>query len=279
MGRRQDAAAVVRTILERPLDDGDISLFSGLAGIGLALLELGGDESIAAVRRIAGHLALALQRETSTATEAGLMHGWSGPALLLIRLFEATGDRTLLTTAADALARDLDRCVWTDDDTLKVDQGWRLLPYLCIGSAGIGLVVDQLLRHHVDDELTRSATGLWRASAAEVLVQSGLFNGRAGLMLHLAGRPGYEAALRMHLANLAWHGVPYEGHLAFVGDQLLRLSMDLATGSAGVLLALASVLGEGTVTLPFLERTEVSSVIQPTRGGDERWQLFSNFRR
>jgi hypothetical protein len=44
----------------------------------------------------------------------------------------------------------------------------------------------------------------------------------------------------------------YEGHLAFPGDQLLRLSMDLATGTAGVLFAAGSALHDEQVQLPFL---------------------------
>jgi hypothetical protein len=44
----------------------------------------------------------------------------------------------------------------------------------------------------------------------------------------------------------------YRGHLAFPGDQLLRLSMDLASGTAGVLLALGAALHDGPVHLPFL---------------------------
>jgi hypothetical protein len=44
----------------------------------------------------------------------------------------------------------------------------------------------------------------------------------------------------------------YGGHLAFPGDQLLRLSMDLGTGTAGVLLALGAALHDEPVHLPFL---------------------------
>jgi hypothetical protein len=44
----------------------------------------------------------------------------------------------------------------------------------------------------------------------------------------------------------------YRGHLAFPGNQLLRLSMDLATGTAGVLLALGAALHGGRAHLPFL---------------------------
>jgi len=49
--------------------------------------------------------------------------------------------------------------------------------------------------------------------------------------------------------------------VAFPGDQLLRLSMDLATGSAGVLLALHAALDQGAC-LPFLGTR--SSAIHPT---------------
>ena len=54
------------------------------------------------------------------------------------------------------------------------------------------------------------------------------------------------------IRRLAWHALSYEGHLAFPGDRLLRLSMDLATGTAGVLLALGAALHDEPVHLPFL---------------------------
>jgi hypothetical protein len=53
--------------------------------------------------------------------------------------------------------------------------------------------------------------------------------------------------------RLAWHALPYGGGLAFPGEQLLRLSMDLATGTAGVLLALAMARRERPVSLPLLD--------------------------
>jgi hypothetical protein len=40
--------------------------------------------------------------------------------------------------------------------------------------------------------------------------------------------------------------------MAFPGEQLLRLSMDLATGTAGVLLALGAAFHADPVHLPFL---------------------------
>ncbi|MDQ4112929.1 MAG: hypothetical protein M3306_17830, partial [Actinomycetota bacterium] len=46
--------------------------------------------------------------------------------------------------------------------------------------------------------------------------------------------------------------LPYGGGLAFPGNQLLRLSMDLGSGTAGVLLALGAAFHDEPVHLPFL---------------------------
>jgi hypothetical protein len=56
-----------------------------------------------------------------------------------------------------------------------------------------------------------------------------------------------DGAIADHVHRLAWHALPYEGHLAFPGHRLLRLSMDLATGTAGVLLALGAALHDEPV--------------------------------
>jgi hypothetical protein len=41
--------------------------------------------------------------------------------------------------------------------------------------------------------------------------------------------------------------------VGFIGDQLMRMSMDLATGSAGILLVLGAALAGRSLALPFLE--------------------------
>ena len=55
-----------------------------------------------------------------------------------------------------------------------------------------------------------------------------------------------------HIRRLGWHALAHAGELAFPGDQLFRLSLDLGTGSAGTLLALAAASGRPTARLPFL---------------------------
>jgi tRNA A-37 threonylcarbamoyl transferase component Bud32 len=238
---------------------------TGLSGIGLNLLHL------AASRQDAGHLWHAIElgeqlvRKMAEAPlpgpglrgRAGLMHGWSGPALLFVRLFERTRDRGWLDQADLAVRRDLLECASTSDGSLQVRDGQRTLPYLEVGSAGVALVMEELLACWPGAPCGSELPRLRRALLAEFMIQPGLMLGRAGLIGALAAARRreqnqlVERALDQHLEWLALHSVPYRGHVAFPGTHLYRLSMDVATGSAGVLLALASAL-DGTQLLPFL---------------------------
>jgi hypothetical protein len=176
-------------------------------------------------------------------------------------MYERHGDPALLDRAAEALRRDLDRCVVREDGAIEVNEGWRTMPYLGRGSVGIGLVLDQYLAHREDERFATASTAISRAARAPFYAQSGLFAGRAGVILYLRHRAqtpattgDYSARAEMtaQLQRLAWHALPHRGFLAFPGEQLLRLSMDLATGTAGVLLALGAALHDEPVTLPFL---------------------------
>lgn len=64
-------------------------------------------------------------------------------------------------------------------------------------------------------------------------------------------RDGAGDAVAGQVRRLAWHAVGHGGALAFPGDQLHRLSTDLATGSAGVLLALGAALHDAQAGLPL----------------------------
>ena len=329
-------------------------LAEGLAGIGLNLLHFAdrtGDAALYGAAVEAGRLAVELLAQEDAARagaragggaagvraaisggvggRAGLLRGASGPALLFLHLHERTGDDDWLARARTALRMDLECCTASErDGSLRVSEGWRALPYLAEGSAGIGMVLRRYLAHREDEELRTAAAAIRRASLSRFYAQSGLFAGRAGLVLALAdadiwpadtvtagppdaasvpssgsvsvsgsalgaGRvvagvgagpglpprrgtvPGpatYPAARTRppqpsgpsaavprggedaldQMRRLAWHAVGYRGALAFPGDQLHRLSTDLATGSAGVLLALGAVLGESPAHLPFL---------------------------
>lgn len=243
----------------------DHGLGSGLSGVALNLLHFADvrqdDDFLAQSIDIADRLGRELQfaEPPGPKARAGLLHGWSGPALLFLRLFEHSGDRSWLDLAGQALDRDLAECMVALDGSTQVrDGGYRTLPYVEIGGAGIAMVLNQYARHAPDAESVTRLPDLLRGAAGEFVIHPGLVLGRMGLLATLAQAvrrrpdPVFEQAMRRHLAALAWHAVPYQDGLAFPGMQLRRLSMDLNTGGAGILLALASVVdGDGSV-LPFL---------------------------
>lgn len=271
LGRRADALDVLSICIDElagKWQDMSPHMLSGLSGIGLNLAhfaERTGDSSLwQSAAEVADVLADELGDEEDvptvsggTHTYAGLFRGSSGPALFFLRLYQHFGERQLLDLAATALRQDLRRCVLRDDGALEVNEGYRTMPYLHDGTVGIGMVLDDYLAVRADDEFAAASAAVRVAALSPFYIEPGLFSGRAGMILYLS-RPGPSSlpddrdVVAAHIRRLAWHAVRYEGNVAFPGDQLLRLSMDLATGTAGVLFAVGAAQHDRVVSLPFL---------------------------
>ncbi|MFE9023649.1 class III lanthionine synthetase LanKC [Streptomyces sp. NPDC007808] len=265
LGHADEAAKLLADAGDAP-PTVDAGLYGGTAGEGLTHLYFADryDDAghLEQARLRAGRIERLLNEPghpaAPTAARAGLMHGWSGCALFLQRMYEADGDPRHLDLAFQALHRDLEVCVTRSNGSVQVaDRGIRTLAYLEVGSGGIALVADELLTARPDPGIEELLPAVRRACQTEYVAEPHLLNGRSGLMAtaaRLAHRdPGTEArdAVRRHLKALTWHKLAYRGRLAFPGDQTYRLSMDLATGNAGVLLGVrAAVDGTGPF-LPF----------------------------
>ncbi|MFE0131395.1 class III lanthionine synthetase LanKC [Streptomyces sp. NPDC059037] len=262
LGHRNRALDLTGLILQENWQRLPSDLHGGLAGLGLALDALAESTGERALGQYALKAAELLgERLTSghppkgKQPRAGLLHGATGPALLFLRLYERNGDPALLDLAARALRTDLARCVARPDGSLGVDEGWRTMPYLGDGSVGIGMVLDDYLAHRDDAAFEAARPGILAAARSRFCVQPGLFRGRAGLLLHVnrSTAPGITPDdVAAQIEELGWFAMSYEGQLAFPGEQMMRLSMDLHTGTAGCLLALAAALGDSGAHIPFL---------------------------
>jgi hypothetical protein len=272
LDRAEDALKVLEICVDavgQQRDHLGLDLNGGLAGIGLTLAHFAARHDDPALWDVVWEIAdLVAERlgdvdsvgQISGGDQpyAGLMKGSSGPALMFLRLHEHRPDSGLLDLAATAIRQDLRRCrVVTRHDALHVDQGWRTLPYVDEGSVGIGFVVDDYRAHREDEQFAQAAQQIVAAAKSGFYIGSGLFSGRAGMILYLSrglapGAGGADPIVAAHVRRLNWHAMSYRGHLAFPGDQLLRLSMDLGTGTAGILLALGAALHDEPVQLPFL---------------------------
>ncbi|GIG64973.1 class III lanthionine synthetase LanKC [Phytomonospora endophytica] len=267
LGRRQDALDVVDICLREDWESLGPDLSGGLAGIGLNLLDLAdrtGESALAeAGMKAAALVAAHADSHDAEATIsggsqpwAGLMRGRSGQAMLLLRAFDRSGDRGLLDAAARALRADLACCMERPNGSLEVNEGWRTMPYLDVGSVGVGLVLDAYLAREADEEFTTALAKIDLAASSAMYILPGLFSGRAGILAYLTARsaaPLTDERVLLQLRGLPWHALPYGGGLAYPGTGLMRLSMDLATGTAGILLAAGSVLHGEPAGLPLLD--------------------------
>lgn len=182
---------------------------------------------------------------------AGLLRGLSGAALLHLELHALTGDDRHLRAAGRALEREAGHCVTMPGGTVQVKDGRRHLLYLDQGSGGVALVAQAYLARRAAPSLAALLPGVRRGCVLEFIREPGLFTGRAGLMatagqLSPEGRraPDVLASVR----NLSWHLLAEEDRLLVPGARLRRCSADLATGAAGLLLALHFLSGGGTGT-------------------------------
>ncbi|MEV6303521.1 class III lanthionine synthetase LanKC [Actinoplanes sp. NPDC051861] len=209
---------------------GGPGLAHGRAGAALALIDLA--ESRHDDRFTARATALADGLDPD-ALPPGLFNGAAGVALAFLRLHTVTGAAGWLSRAEHALDQALAGCVDTGHG-LAVADGETTLPYLEQGSAGVAVVLAELARHRPTALAVRKLPELLRACEAAFTVYPGLLNGRAGLLTVTTDADRHLAGLRLHAAG-------YADGVAYPGTSLRRLSMDLHTGTAGVLLALATL--------------------------------------
>ncbi|QHC21371.1 class III lanthionine synthetase LanKC [Streptomyces sp. GS7] len=285
IGREKEALHLIEQI-DPTLDQlTNPNLFGGLSGIALNLLHFArvkgdstmSDRAVQLAERVAETVAsgrfpqaggtrsgaeLGLVRKSKG--PAGLMHGWSGPALLMLRMYEHIGDNSWLDAAFTASHLDLDRCRVSSFNTLNVDEGWRLNPYIETGAAGVAIVGSELLRHRKDGRLLDALEAARNTCAAGFFVQPSLWNGRVGQMValqYITGPTDSETiqVTRRHLERLSWHQLGLHGDVVFPGFQLMRISMDYATGNAGILLGLKSALSGTASFLPFLRQAHQES--------------------
>jgi len=182
---------------------------------------------------------------------AGLLHGRCGIALMLQQLAGVTGDRAHLARAVRLLHAELDRAETPDAPGLlfpvsAADR--RAMPYLYAGSAGMALVGTRCLRAGADERLAAALPRMLAPLRLTHTAMPGLFQGLSGYGLVLADHAlltGDDTSRRDALRvaqSLYKFANPHPTGIRFLGDQLLRNSGELWSGSAGVLLALSHII-------------------------------------
>ncbi|MFI6294507.1 class III lanthionine synthetase LanKC [Nonomuraea sp. NPDC050790] len=248
LGRREEAARTLARARAAEADCVIPGLHGGLAGVGLSLLHFGQVEAAEAVGERVAAAARGCER-------GGLQHGLAGIAHLFLRLHAATGAERHLDLALDALRRAVERGQVLPDGGFQLLEDHRYHAYLGTGGSGLALVLAQYLSRREEPGFAEVIAGARRSCRAPFVRHPFLFMGRAGTIaaLHHLGHPEDRQVVHDHVRRLGWHALSYRGHLAFPGNQLLRLSMDLATGTAGVLAALGVAFDRNASIIPAVD--------------------------
>ncbi|MBV1850649.1 class III lanthionine synthetase LanKC [Catellatospora tritici] len=184
----------------------------------------------------------------------GLLHGRCGIALALLQVGTATSDPDLVRQAVRLLHAELDRASDPDAAGLlfpvsRTDR--RAMPYLYSGSAGMLYATTRCLAVVDDERLALAQPKLLSTARLPYTVLPGLYRGAAGLVFALAdqarltGDPGCAQAAVRAARRLFKYAIPHQTGVRFMGDPQLRISAELWSGSAGILLALSQVLDPG----------------------------------
>ncbi|MGC4910210.1 class III lanthionine synthetase LanKC [Streptomyces cyaneofuscatus] len=184
----------------------------------------------------------------AASASAGLLRGLSGAALLHLELHALTGEDRFLRAAGRALEREAGHCVTMPGGTVQVKDGRRHFLYLDQGSGGVALVAQAYLARRAAPALSALLPGVRQGCVLEFVREPGLFTGRAGLMAtagQLSPKSRTEPDVLASARNLSWHLIAQEDRLLVPGSRLRRCSADLATGAAGLLLALHFLAGGG----------------------------------
>jgi hypothetical protein len=241
-----------------PVLECSAGLAEGTAGVALAHLALYGhdhderhlDEALRLRAHIPDDASLAALLGGADAT--GLLYGRAGIALLDHYLYRLGLDDRALRRGLELLRAELAFAVPYPHRGIgfpvsATDR--RTVIHLARGSAGFATVAARYPAD-ADEELARAVTDALVTTGTAFTDCAGLYDGRAGHVLALAeharltggaqsGRRAVRAARKLYC-----HAVAHPTGVRFLGEGFARFSADLASGSAGMLLALTRLLDD-----------------------------------
>ncbi|AMX00148.1 class III lanthionine synthetase LanKC [Rummeliibacillus stabekisii] len=278
LGYREDALKLFNEVSE-DFDLNDVSLRSGLAGIGLAFVSLyledGNNRNLEKAESIAGYIedfissGKSLSVSDWAAVPLGLIDGWSGVSLFYSALYSITRNKEFYLRAVSLIENDLKN---TQEDeavnTLQsIDEKNRLLPYLSGGTTGIGVAIWYL--NHVSDQnlYQKELKQIVNLSNIRCTFSGGLFDGAGSFLLLPSivqdSAERIEEEIKRATERLNLFLIHKENQILFPGNFCYRLSDDLYSGSAGIILGLKGILEANP--LYWLPIIDINSFVSKTK--------------
>ncbi|WP_437752129.1 class III lanthionine synthetase LanKC [Sorangium sp. So ce1389] len=271
LGMRKEAEALMEAAQRSPLLYENADMFYGAAGWGLAnlffLAQLGDEKYLRNAVHAFDHIKPQLEQgeggysyKNMDAVYHGLAHGAAGIGYFLLRLYRVTGREEHLEVARGLLDFELASAEENKPGCAQFRRsvGDRLVyPYWRIGGAGVGAVA---LRFHAalgDDRYLEMARKIARQLDGNYAVFPTNFSGMAGLgnffvdMHRRTEEASYLEEARRFVDRVMLFALEKPSGLVFPGEELLRVSTDYGTGSAGTGMFIHRIVAGGG--LPYLD--------------------------
>ncbi|MEU6735629.1 lipopolysaccharide kinase InaA family protein [Streptomyces physcomitrii] len=246
------AAYCRRRALEAAESAPDLSLGSGISGLGAHLLATG---DLAGADRLAARLRAALPAEREQIA-AGLLDGAAGLAVFARRAATALDDPAYARLAVELLDMEVTRFGFGPGATPVAAALPAFGTGLGSGALGLGLALHDEVRLSGEDRFAEPLSRITALAQHTTAAHNGLLNGRLGLVQFLLaaapGTPASQQAVARALEEAAWYTAPLGPHRIALGDEALKLSLDLGTGLAGLVLTARSA-AHGGCELPLWE--------------------------
>ncbi|BFH68402.1 hypothetical protein J27TS7_48690 [Paenibacillus dendritiformis] len=265
-------------VLKDNINETNISLRSGLSGIGLFVISLYLEtenkeylqfakeiEELIECNRVKGE---PLRVSDWMAVNIGAIDGLSGVALFYSALYSATNNKKYLKKAELLLKEDLESTKKDDASGVlqTLDKRNRLLPYLSGGSIGIAISIWFLNHVSGQDLYKEEMDAILKLSKICCTISGSLFDGAGSFLLipsMVERSKKREKMVSEVLELLNIFLIEKNGYYVYPGQFSFRLADDVYTGSSGIILALMGVVKDNPLYwLPlinsdqFLERTK-----------------------
>ncbi len=227
----------------------DMSLRSGLTGIGIALACIGKKENKEAYLSLAQDIGKILVDKVDNNKESvgtdwqsysiGLLDGYVGISVFLTLLYEITQNEKYLSFSEMVIDSELGKSSIIDEDgglRLFDHKTSRMYPYLSNGSIGLGLAITALRRTNKVWRYEDVLNSIIKSLDYRIVLEPGLFDGISGFLLSscFQKESGYVEEI-LDILTLFLLG---DDKYFMPGKMFYKLSSDLHTGVSGAVLGI-----------------------------------------
>lgn len=251
----------------------DVSIVSGLSGIGLAYLGFSYEVNDPKYLDICLHIGELLAEKLNSnapiipfdydVVDKGFMTSWSGVSLYFTALYKKTKDINWLVLSEKSLEKDLKLGVFDDDGLYQIDDDFRVLPYLAGGGSGLAIPIIEFELNAKMRKWDKEIEGICKIPKSKTFFNAGLFQGTTGILaianlLELYTKENNLVNSALFTFNL--HLMESDDCIFVPGDSCFRLSGDVMSGSSGLLLTVHDILETTNYSwLPILNLEKVLS--------------------